>query len=295
MLDIKRTWNPKTLKVALLMLAENPEAKVMAGGTDVMVAIRHHKIREAQLINLLEIPELSGIALRENGDLWIGPTTSFDEVYRNETANALVPALCAACNTVGSPQIRHIGTIGGNLCNGAVSADTVPTLLAYNAVLEMESAEGKRSVAVTEFHTGPGKTVLAQDEILTGIVITKDNYENHFGQYLKFGQRNSMEISTLGVAAVVKLSEDKKKLEDVRLAYGVAGPRPLRVPKLEAALCGMEISEEMFVKVKTEALLELAPRNSWRASREFREQLIRVQSVRALKAAIEKAGGPVFD
>lgn len=294
MYDIQKTFNAKTVEEAVRILKENPTAKVVAGGTDIFIALRHHKIRDAVLINIREIEELHGVRLLENGNLWIGSGTEFDTLYRDETARKCVPMLADACNTVGSPQIRHIGTVGGNLCNGAVSADTATAFYVLDAVLHLVSADGERTIPVTELHTGPGKTQLKQKELLTGIEIPKENYENYSGQYLKFGQRNAMEISTLGVSALVRLSEDKKHIEDMKMAFGVAAPVPMRVRKLENAVKGREIGEALYEEIENSVLQELAPRDSWRASKAFREQLIRVQSVRALKMAVEKAGGEAY-
>ena len=291
MYDIQKTFNAKTKEEALRLLKENPGAKAVAGGTDIFVSLKHHKIRDAVLINIREVQEFSGVRLMENGNIWIGPVTDFDSVYRDETVRRYIPILANACNTVGSPQIRHIGTVGGNLCNGAVSADTATAILVLDAVLHVESADGKRDIPAAEFHTGPGKTQLKQDEILTGIEIRKENFEGFGGCYLKFGQRNAMEISTLGVAAAVKLTKDKKHIDCMKMAFGVAAPVPARVPKMEAYVAGKEISESLFREVSEHVGEELKPRDSWRASKAFREQLISVQSVRAMQQAIVNAGG----
>lgn len=291
MYDIKKTFNAKTLDEALRLLSENPEARLLAGGTDILVALRHHKISDAVIINIREIPELKGIELLENGDLRIGPCTEFDTIYKSELALQTVPMLCHASNSVGSPQIRHIGTVGGNLCNGAVSADTAPSFLTYDAMLTVKSVRGTRTFPATELHTGPGRTQLEPDEILTDIIIRRKDYEGWGGSYLKFGQRNAMEISTLGVACTVKLTEDKKHILAMRMTYGVAAPVPTRVRKMEEYFAGKRIDEELYDYFNAHILEELNPRDSWRASRAFREQLIKVQGIRAFKNAVRLAGG----
>ena len=291
MLNITKTYNPKTLDEALKVLNGDPDARVCAGGTDLLVALKRHKIESSAIVNINDLPELKGVKMLNKGTLWIGPCTDFDTLYRNDIIKDNLPMLSSACNMVGGPQIRHIGTIGGNLAKGAVSADSVPSLLCYDALLTVKSIDDERIIPVTEFHTGPGKTVLKPNEIITGILIKKENYENYGGSYLKFGQRNALEIATLCVGSVVRLTPDKKKIETMKMAFGVAAPTPRRVFELEKNVSGMEVSKELFDYVKENVLISLSPRDSKRASKEFREQLIKVQSVRSLKNAIINAGG----
>ncbi len=290
MYDIKRTLTPKSVDEALRLLKDNPDAVLLAGGTDVMIRIKHRKLRDAVLIYIRELDELKGIEMEEDGTIVIGPCTCFDDIYRNEICLKNIPILSYACNTVGSPQIRNIGTIGGNLCNGAVSADSVPSLYALDAELVLRSPDGERIVPVTGFHTGPGTTILKRDELLTQIRIRKESYENYGGCYIKFGQRNSMEISTLGCAATVKPGRDGK-IDDIRIAFGVAGPVPIRTRQLENMLKGRKIDDSFFEDITQNVLNELNPRDSWRASRELREQLIKTLSVRAVRRACLNATG----
>lgn len=294
MYDLKKTAAASTITEALELMENNPGAVLTAGGTDVFIKLNGRKLKNASLIYIREIPELFGIRKEADGSLWIGPATPFDTIYRSELLRSTIPMLCYACNQVGSPQIRHIATIGGNLCNGAVSADSVPSLLALDAELELTSKNGKRYLSVCDFHTGPGKTVLdPAGELLTAIRIPRDSYEGWTGKYFKFGQRNAMEISTLGCAATVQLSEDKKRLETLRIAFGVAAPVPVRCRKLEESVSGMEIDQKLFEQIHDRVLEELKPRDSWRASLELREQLIKTLSVRAVKDAIQQQGGEI--
>ena len=221
----------------------------------------------------------------------IGPGVCFDDIYTSVLVRRCVPMLAEACNQVGSPQIRHVATIGGNLCNGAVSADSVPSLLALDAELRLTSLQGERIVPVTEFHTGPGKTVLDKGrEILTSIRIRKESYKNHGGKYLKFGQRNAMEISTLGCAVNCKLAEDGT-IAQFAIAFGVAAPKPIRCPKAEAMMLGKKPNEALLAQLREAVLQETSPRDSWRASKELRVQLIQELAARATAAAIKEAGG----
>lgn len=293
MYDVQKSFQAASVEEALMLMSQNPGAVIVCGGTDVMIRMKERKLRDAILISILNIPQLCGVQKDENGDLLIGPGTCFDDIYRSECVRKTVPCLAEACNMVGSPQIRHIATIGGNICNGAVSADSVPALLALNAELTLTSLDNERIVPITQFHTGPGKTVLRQGhEILTCIRIRRENYEEHGGCYLKFGQRNAMEISTLGCAVNCSMKEDGT-IADFCLAYGVAAPRPIRCFKTEAFAVGKRPSKSFFSALRETALEETQPRDSWRASRELREQLIRELTERAARKAIFAAGGVI--
>ncbi|MDR1192976.1 MAG: FAD binding domain-containing protein, partial [Peptococcaceae bacterium] len=206
MYDIKGTYRAESVDHALRLLAQNEGAALVNGGTDIMIRLKERRLTEATLISIRDVEEIKGISLRANGDIAIGAGTCFDDIYRDEIIRGAIPVLAQAANQVGSPQIRHVATIGGNLCNGAVSADSVPALLVLNAQLELAGPEGARQVPVTGFHAGPGQTVLrAGRELLAAIVIPRAEYEGYHARYIKFGQRNAMEIATLGAAVCLRL------------------------------------------------------------------------------------------
>ncbi|NCB31600.1 MAG: xanthine dehydrogenase FAD-binding subunit XdhB [Clostridia bacterium] len=291
MYDVCETFSAKTVLEALTLQREHHGAVIVAGGTDVMIRMKERKLTEATLISIMEVEELKFICLDGNGNLLIGPGVCFDHIYNSDLVRRCTPMLAYACNEVGSPQIRHVATIGGNLCNGAVSADSVPSLLALGAELTLTSPFGERTVPAIAFHTGPGKTVLDRDrEILTCIRIPKANFEGHGGKYLKFGQRNAMEISTLGCAVNCKLDADGT-ISDFAIAFGVAAPKPVRCPKAEAGMIGKIPTEALLSELKQAVLTETSPRDSWRASKELRVQLIKELAARAAAAAIIEAGG----
>lgn len=295
MYDIQKSYSASSVSEALQLLAKEKGAVIVDGGTDVMIRIRERKLKQAVLISIAGISELKGIAMRSNGDIAIGAGTTFDEIYQNEIIRAHVPALSFAANQVGSPQIRHAATIGGNICNGAVSADSVPTLLAYNARLETSGQNGNRTRMLAGFHTGPGRVDLdPAGELLTAIVIPKAEYENHTAAYFKFGQRNAMEIATLGCAVCLQLSEDRSKIADIRIAVSVAAPTPLRCAKTEAMLKDAPLTKQTITALRKGVLSEVQPRDSWRASRQLRLQLSKELSERALREVCKAAGGEIL-
>lgn len=294
MYDIQKNYSPSSVSEVLRLLAEHDGAIIVDGGTDVMIRIRERKLRQAVLISIAGIRELQGIVMRPNGDIAIGAGTTFDEIYQSELIRKHVPALSYAANQVGSPQIRHAATLGGNICNGAVSADSVPTLLAYNSRLEIAGKNGIETRALAGFHTGPGKVALdPKAEILTAIVIPKPEYEDHFAAYFKFGQRNAMEIATLACAVCLQLSQDRKSIEDLRIAISVAAPTPLRCENTERKLRGAALTKQTVAALRKGVLDEVHPRDSWRASRQLRLQLAKELSERALREACRAAGGEI--
>lgn len=295
MYDILETFRADSTQEALTILRDHPGAVLVCGGTDVMIHMKERKLCQAVLISIMEIPELKGIRLGDNGDLLIGPGTCFDDIYTDPLVRHCVPMLADACNQVGSPQIRHVATIGGNLCNGAVSADSAPSLLALDAELTLTSLDGERIVRAVDFHTGPGKTVLKKNsEILTCIRIRQESYENHGGHYIKFGQRNAMEISTLGCAVNCAMAPDGT-IADFAIAFGVAAPRPIRCPQSEQMMIGKRPGTALLKELRKAALSETNPRDSWRASLELRQQLIVELTERAARSAIKQAGGTIDD
>ena len=196
-----------------------------------------------------------------------------------------------AVDMVGGPQIRNIGTIGGNTCNGVTSADSGSTLVAYDAVVELTGAEGVRRVPIRDFYIKAGKVDLRPGEIETAILIPKECYEGYKGHYIKYAMRNAMDIATCGCSANVKLSGDKKTILSARLAYGVAGPVPMRAPSAEAAANGRPVCAETVDAFAKAALQDVNPRTSWRATKEFRLHLVEELARRALAEAVRKSGG----
>ena len=184
-----------------------------------------------------------------------------------------------------------MGTIGGNTCNGVTSADSASTLHAYEAIVELTGKDGVRRLPIKDFYIKAGQVDIKLDEIQTAILIPKESYENTFGHYIKYGLRNAMEIATLGCSVNVRLSADKQTIERSRIAYGVAGPVPMRCPSAEAAANGQKPSRELAEKFARAVIDDINPRDSWRASKAFRQHIAVEMAKRALTRAVELAGG----
>lgn len=293
MFDIEKIYKATSIEDAIDYLVANPDSLIIAGGSDMLIKIREGKLAGCSLVSIYGLNELRGVSISNDGTIKIGSLTSFSQIVNNEIIQKYIPILGEAVDQVGGPQIRNIGTIGGNIANGVTSADSAPTLFALNARLEIKGSNGIREASISDFYLGPGKVDLKSDEVLTAIYITEDNYKSFSGHYIKYAMRNAMDIATLSCSVTCKLNENKDTIEEARLAFGVAGPVPMRCPKAEKAVLGMSINDELFKVFSSEALTEVKPRTSWRASKELRLQLVSELSKRALKKAIEKSGGAI--
>lgn len=293
MYDIEKIYQAASVKDAINHLYEEPKSIIIAGGSDVLISVRHGKLAGCSLVSIYGLDELRGVTLEDDGSIKIGALTSFSHITKNDIIQKYIPVLGEAVDEIGGPQLRNIGTVGGNISNGVTSADSASTLFALNAKLQIEGPDGQRIIPISEYYVGPGKVSLKNAEILTAIYITKQNYENFKGNYIKYAMRNAMDIATLGCSVVCKLNAQKDKIEDVHLAYGVAAPIPMRCFKAEEAIKGMGFSDEMFNIFGETAKTEVSPRTSWRASKDFRLQLVGELSKRALKECIKKCGGVI--
>ena len=295
MYDIKALYEAENVQDAIRLLTEHPQAQIIAGGSDVLVQIREGKRAGVELVSIYGLDELRGVELEEDETLRIGSLTSFSHITKNELIQKYIPVLGEAVDMVGGPQIRNIGTIGGNTCNGVTSADSASTLFAWDAIVELTGPEGIRRLPIREFYIKAGKVDIRPGELQTGILIPKQSCQGYRGHYIKYAMRNAMDIATLGCSANVKLSENKTVIEDVRIAYGVAGPIPMRAVHAEETGRGKEVSARTLEEIAEQVLLDIHPRDSWRASKAFREHIARVLCQRVLKESIVRAGGVIHE
>ena len=291
MYDIKALYEATSVKDAIALLQAHPAAHIIAGGSDVLIKMREGKLAGCELVSIYGLDALRGVTLEADGAIRIGSLTSFSHITKDPIIQAHINVLGEAVDMVGGPQIRNIGTIGGNTCNGVPSADSGSTLMAYDAVMEVEGPNGQRLIPIQEWYVSAGKVSLQPAEIQTAIRIPKASYEGYFGHYIKYAMRNAMDIATTGCSVNVKLSPDKTTIQDVRLAYGVAGPVPMRAPHAEAFARGRAVEDATIEGFGQAALSDVNPRDSWRASREFRLHLAKELAQRALREAIRLAGG----
>jgi xanthine dehydrogenase FAD-binding subunit len=290
MYDIEEIYEAESPSHAVELLQQHPDAKIIAGGSDVLIEIREGRLAGRTLISIQKLDCLRGVSIDPRGSIRIGALTSFSHVAQDPVIQKNVPVLGEAVLTVGGPQLRNIGTIGGNVCNGVTSADSASTLTAYDVVMEYLGPEGLRLVPISGHYVSAGKTSLAHDEILQAILIPKESYENCFGNYIKYAMREALDIATLGCSANVRLSKDGKNIDRLRLAYGVAGPVPMRVPTAEQAAAGKPANAETAAAIAKLVLNDINPRSSWRASKEFRLHLAEELAKRAITESLKRAG-----
>lgn len=292
MFDLKTHVTADSVDHAIALLMKNPNARLIAGGTDVLIRLREGNKEFSELVDIHDLEELKSIRMDGENNILIGSGVVFTDIIQSELIKEYIPLLCEAANSVGGPQIRNIATIGGNVCNGVTSADSASSLFALNAIMVIKGGT-TRQIPIADFYLGPGEVDLKKAEILTTIKITKENYKGFFGHYYKYAMRNAMDIATIGCA--VWLKTRNHIIADFRIAYGVAGPVPIRCKNTEKIVKNRVVSagllQEIFQSVET----DVNPRTSWRASKEFRMNIIKELSKRVTKEALKRAREQLID
>ena len=286
MYDLKALYEAESVEHAVALLMEHPEAQIIAGGSDVLVQMREGKRAGKELVSLYGIDAMRGVSFEEDGAIRIGSLTSFSHITKDPIIQKYINVLGEAVDMVGGPQIRNIGV---------TSADSASTLHAWDAIVEITGPEGVRRLPIHDFYIKAGKVDLKPGELQTAIIIPKEAYEGYFGHYIKYAMRNAMDIATTGCSVNVKLSEDKRTILDARIAYGVAGPVPMRAPSAEAKIRGKETGRAAVKEFAQAVLEDINPRDSWRAAKDFREHIATVLAERALCESIRLAGGEVHE
>ena len=295
MYDMKALYEAYSVEEAVKLRLEHPEAQIIAGGTDVLVQMREGRRAGKELISIQKISSMRGVTIDEQENIRIGSLTTFSHITHDPIIIEKINVLGEAVDMVGGPQIRNAGTIGGNTCNGVTSADSASTLFAWDAVIELTGKNGKRYLPIRDFYIKAGTVDInvAEGEIQTAILIPKASYENTKGFYLKYGMRNAMEIATTGCSVNCRLSADKKTFDRVRIAYGVAGPVPMRAPAAEEFINGKPITMETVEEFSHKVLEDINPRDSWRASKAFRLHIAVEMAKRCLIESVKRCGGDV--
>ncbi len=295
MYDMKALYEAYSVEEAVRLRLEHPEAQIIAGGTDVLVQMREGRRAGKELISIQKISSMRGVTIDEQENIRIGSLTTFSHITHDPIIVEKINVLGEAVDMVGGPQIRNAGTIGGNTCNGVTSADSASTLFAWDAIIELTGKNGKRYLPIKDFYIKAGTVDInvAEGEIQTAILIPKASYENTKGCYLKYGMRNAMEIATTGCSVNCRLSADKKTFDRVRIAYGVAGPVPMRAPAAEEFIGGKPITMENIEEFSRKVLENINPRDSWRASKAFRLHIAVEMAKRCLIESVKRCGGDV--
>jgi len=261
-------------------------AKILAGGTDLVVQIRQGTLKPDFVIHIGRIEELKGITTDPDGGLFIGTLTTMRAIERSERLTGRWDVLRQGAAQVSCPQIRNVATLGGNSCNGIPSADTVPPLIALGAEAIIMGPRGERKVPMEAFHRGPGRTVLDADEFMRGFKIPAPSPCTG-GCYLKYTPRGTSELAIVGVAALLTLNPKDGTCQDARIVLGACGPTPLRTKKAESLLLGNRLNAPIIEKAAHVAAEESRPNPgvSVRAPAPYRREMVRVWGRYALKNA----------
>ncbi|AGL03256.1 FAD binding domain-containing protein [Desulfoscipio gibsoniae] len=278
-------YMPASVQEACALLAEKgPTAKILSGGTDLLNKMKHGLVAPEVLISLKQLDQLTSIAYVPDKGVVIGARATHNDICNSLLLQEKYLSLCEAAHHMANNQIRNVGTIGGNIVNAVPSADLPPILMALGASITLVGRQGERVMALEDFFVGPGKTRIAQDEIVAEIVIPDQPLTG--STYIKFGLRRSGALAVVGVAVAVTMEGNVCK--DARIALGAVGPVPMRAPKAEAMIIGKTVNEELLEEVGVCASTECKPISDIRGSEEYRRDMVRVFTKRALRKAIDE-------
>ena len=270
--SIHEYFQPETLREASELLTLYPEeARLLAGGTDLLNRLPQRSEQEIKIVSLKRISELRGIRQDEAGEVSIGALTCHSDVAASPIIRQHFPALAKASGLVGSPSIRNLGTIGGNIVNASPSADTAPPLLAYAGRAVVWSLQGEKEIPIEAFFTGPSSNVLKRGEILKGFLLKPE--KDFKCAYEKLGTRKAREIAIVNVCVILK-AERISKLSEVRIALGAVAPTPFRAQRAEAHLRLESITADRITQAGQIAMSEASPISDIRASADYRREMI---------------------
>lgn len=280
---------PDSLSEAFEILsAEQAQARLLAGGTDLLVQMRRGLRPCDHIIDVKGIPELNQLSYSNSEGLLIGAAVSCAEICELKDIKDHYPALSDAVSLIGSTAIQGRATLGGNLCNAAPSADTIPAMIVLNASCTIGGSKERRTVGVEEFCTGPGETVLDGSEILLSVHVPPPQPRSG-GSYMRFIPRGEMDIAVAGVGAWVKLKGES--IAAARIALGAVAPKPLFVREAGEALTGAVANEESFERAAVIAQAATSPISDARGTEAQRRHIVGVLLKRTLREAVERAQG----
>jgi carbon-monoxide dehydrogenase medium subunit len=280
---------PASLSEALDLLARyGGKAEVYAGGTDLLVAMKKREKTPEHLIDLKKIADLRGIRFDEKKGITIGALTTLEELERSTVVKEQFGTLWDALTMMASPQIRSLGTIGGNLCSALPSADTAPPLIVLGASAKVAGPDGERSILVEQFFRGPKEPALKRHEMLKELFIPKPG-DFASGSYIKLMRRNAMDLALVGAAAYLRMDSKGKICKEARIALGSVAPTPIRVPQAEDILMNKEIEESRAAEAGKAASEACRPISDIRSSLAYRRTMVEVLTKRAVMEAYERS------
>jgi len=270
----------------LLALARRyrDSAKIIAGGTDLLVEMKRGTSAPATLISIRTVSGLKRISYRPRDGLRLGAATTIHEIETSPILREHYPVLVQAASRLGSPQVRNQATVGGNVCQASPAGDMIPPLMVLGASLVLRSTSGERSMPIEDFFRGPGETELKPGEVLTEINVPPPEPKAQ-SAFLKHGRREGVDLAIVNVAVWIHLKENHA-CEEACLALGAVAPTVIRARSAESLMRGKRLNDDVMRKVGERASEEVQPISDLRASAEYRSEMSRVITVRALRAAL---------
>jgi CO/xanthine dehydrogenase FAD-binding subunit len=282
----------KDVAHAVALLGEHgARAKVLAGGTDLLVELKSAAHNPELIVDISRLDELKGIVITDEG-LCIGALVTHTDIMRSPIIASMFPALADAAHTIGAVQTRNLGTLGGNLMTCVPSMDSGPTLMALDAQVSYANGRGRSHVPLAELFVAPRKTSLGPDGLLMAIIIPKASFSKP-AAFQKFGLRKGQALALVNAAAAFWIDRDKNSFVEPRIALGAVAPTVMRATRAEAFLEGKTITEEAMAEAGRIAATEAKPISDFRASAEYRRDLIAVLTKRALESAYARASHKV--
>jgi CO/xanthine dehydrogenase FAD-binding subunit len=279
----------RSVDEAVSLLAKyGDQARPLAGGTDIIVAVREGRRKVAMLVDIKSIPEVNQLSFDMAQGLTIGAAVPCYRIYDDQEIAAAYPGLIDAFSLIGGTAIQGRASVGGNLCNASPAADTIPALIAHEATCVIAGPNGRREMPVEQFCTGPGRTALQNGEFLVALRMPPPR-PNSGGQYLRFIPRNEMDIAVVGVGARVVLNQDQTSFVSARIALGAVAPTPLFVEAAGAVLAGKPVSDDIIQQAAEAAQAAARPIDDMRGTAQYRKHLVGVLTRRALRGAIQRA------
>lgn len=286
-------YQPTSLPEAVrIMQEQGPGGHFLAGGTDLVIAIKEKGLAPRYVVDLKRLPALAGIREHPDGALTVGALTTLREVETSEVLRRKYPFVAQSAAEVGSIQIRHRATIGGNLANATPSADMAPALLALDTTVTLVGEAGERVMPLEAFFVGPGKTVMQRHEVLTALTIPAHPPSTQ-GAYLKFSPREAMDLAYVSVAVALVLEDQERRCQLARIALGAVAPTPMRARQAEALLDRHIVTAELAARVGAAAAQACHPIDDVRASAAYRRAMVRVMTQRGVLNAAAARAGPV--
>jgi xanthine dehydrogenase FAD-binding subunit len=280
---------PKTVAEAVALFAERGDrARALAGGTDVIVQVRENRRDLDLLVDLKKIPEVNDLSYDPTRGLRLGAAVPCYRIYEHADVPRLYPGLTDAALLIGGIQIQSRASVGGNLCNASPAADSIPALIAHEAVAIVAGREGTREVSVEKFCTGPGRTVLGRGEFLLGLRLPPPQPRSG-SLYVRFIPRNEMDIAVVGIGVAVTLDDSRTRCTAARVSLGAVAPTPLLVPEAGAALVDGPLTDEHLARSAALAQAAARPISDMRGDADYRRHLVGVLTKRALRGALERA------